>query len=266
MPIDQLFLEKCATACSCLRWAYDDETPPFSLDRLLKYFGVAGVRSRLLDRDARLIRSDGQILIEINSLFPVVRRRLSIAHEIAHIIVNEVAGRDRYCVRHSEPNEESLCNLLAGELLAPEWAIRGFLEDAEGLGGWQETVRCRTILSAASYFGVSVDVMARRMLQDLRLAPPKVAIVWRYRDSALRITSSWHAWTERQFIPRNKTAPMSSVLLKAYEEGGVHRAKEELTFGSLKGSFLIEAASFRSSMPRGGAAPTKAVLALLARN
>ncbi len=261
MPSDCGFVERCIEASQGLRWAYENEAPPFSLKQLLKHFGVADVRPRLLDRDARLVRSDGKILIEVNSLFPVVRRRLSIAHEIAHIIVNEVAGRDRYSVRHSEALEESLCNLLAGQLLSPDWAIRDYLEDAPAFEEWQDTVRCGTILRAASHFGVSVDVMARRMLQDLDLAPSKIAIVWRYRDSALRISSSWHARNERRFIPRNKTAPVSSVLVKAYENGGVHRANEELRLGSLKGMFVIEAAGFRSSAPVG--IVTRAVLTLL---
>jgi Zn-dependent peptidase ImmA (M78 family) len=261
MPLDCRFIERCVEVSQSLRWAYENEAPPFSLNQLLKHFGVADVRSRLLDRDARLVRSDGRVLIEVNSLFPVVRRRLSIAHELAHIIVNEVAGRDRYSVRQSDPREESLCNLLAGQLLSPDWAVRDYLEDARALGGWQDAVRCGTILRAASYFGVSVDVMARRMLQDLDLAPSKIAIVWRYRDSALRISSSWHARHDRRFIPRNKTAPITSVLVKVYENGGVHRANEELTLGSLKGKFLIEAAGFRSSAPAG--IVTRAVLTLL---
>jgi Zn-dependent peptidase ImmA (M78 family) len=183
------------------------------------------------------------------------------AHEIAHIIVNEVAGRDRYAVSHSNPNEEALCNLLGAHLLSPDWAIRDYLEQDGSLVEWEDTVRCRTILSAADYFGVSVTVMTRRMLLDLDLAPTKVATIWRYRDGALRASSAWHAPDEQRFIPLDKTAPLTSVLLKAYGSEGVHCATEQLTFGSLKGPFVVEAEGFRSSPTAG--IMTRAVLALL---
>jgi hypothetical protein len=125
----------------------------------------------------------------------------------------------------------------------------------------QDTVRCRTILSAADYFGVSVTVMTRRMLLDLDLAPTKVATIWRYRDGALRVSSAWHAPHEPRFIPLDKTAPHTSVLLKAYESEGAHCATEQLTFGSLNGPFVVEAEGFRSSPAAG--TMTRAVLALL---
>ena len=261
MPFDSRFVERCIEFSEGLRWAYENESPPFSLNRLLRHFGVAAVRLRLLDRDARLVLSGQRILIEVNSLSPVARRRLSMAHEIAHIIVNEVAGRDRYAVSDSNPNEEAICNLLGAQLLSPDWAVRDYLEQDGGLVEWQDTVRCRTILSAADYFGVSVTVMTRRMLLDLDLAPTKVATIWRYREGALRFSSAWHAPHERRFIPLDKTAPVTSVLLKAYESEGIHCATEQLTFGSLQGEFVVEAEGFRSSPTAG--IMTRAVLALL---
>jgi len=261
MGLDCNFVEQCVEAARSLRWAYQDEKPPFSLKRLLKHFGVADVRLRLLDRDARLILSDQRILIEVNSLSPVARRRLSMAHEIAHIILNEVAGRDRYAVSHSDPSEEALCNLLGAHLLCPDWAILDYLKQDGSPVERQNIVRCRTILSAADYFGVSVTVMARRMLLDLDLAPTKVATIWRYRDGALRVSSAWTAPREQRVIPLDKNAPLTSVLLKAYESEGVHCGTEQLTFGWLKGAFAVEAEGFRSSPTAG--IMTRAVLALL---
>jgi Zn-dependent peptidase ImmA (M78 family) len=255
------FVERCIEFTADLRWAYENESPPFSLNRLVRHFGVAAVRLRLLDRDARLVRSNQRILIELNSLSPVARRRLSMAHEIAHIIVNEVAGRDRYAVSHSDPSEEALCNLLGAQLLSPDWAILDYLKQNGSPVEWQPTVHCRTILSAADYFGVSVTVMARRMLLDLDLAPAKVATIWRYRDGALRVSSAWNAPHEQRLIPLDKTAPLTSVLLKAYESEGAHCATEQLTFGPLEGSFVVEAEGFRSSPTAG--ITTRAVLALL---
>lgn len=260
MALDPNFVERCVMAARSLRWAYQDESPPFSLKRLLEHFGIEGVRLRLLDRDARLVLSDHRILIEVNSLSPVGRRRLSMAHEIAHIIVNEVAGRDRYATSQSDPNEEALCNVIGAQLLSPDWAIRDYLERTASLLEGSDAVRCRTILAAADYFGVSVTVMSRRLLLDLDLAPNKIATIWRYRDGALRVSSAWHALHEQRSISLSETAPLMPVL-RAYERDGLHCATEHLSFGSMKGPFVVEAEGFRSS-PTAGIV-TRAVLALL---
>jgi len=260
MALDLNFIEQCLMAVRSLRWAYQDESPPFSLKRLLEHFGIEGVRLRLLDRDARLVLSDHRVLIEVNSLSPIARRRLSMAHEIAHIIVNEAAGRDRYATSQSDPNEEALCNVIGAQLLSPDWAIRDYLERTGSLIEGSETVRCRTILSAADYFGVSVTVMSRRLLLDLDLAPSKIATIWRYRDGALRVSSAWHALHEQRYMSLGETAPLIPVL-KAYERDGLHCATEQLTFGSMKCPFAVEAEGFRSS-PTAGIV-TRAVLALL---
>jgi hypothetical protein len=66
---------------------------------------------------------------------------------------------------------------------------------------------------------------------------------------------------ERRFIPLNKSAPNSSVLLKAYAEGGTHRAIERLHFGSLKGEFVVKAVGFGSAKLSRGT--PKTVLAVM---
>src|SRR5689334_11365021 len=101
----------CLDACQSLAWAYDGQTPPFSLAKILQHFGIRFVRTRRLDRDARIILENKVAIIELNSLFPSVRHRLGIAHEIGHLIVNESLGRRRFepCVGDEET--ESLCDL-----------------------------------------------------------------------------------------------------------------------------------------------------------
>jgi Zn-dependent peptidase ImmA (M78 family) len=91
---------------------------PFALPELLEKFDIYEVRERLLDCDARLILQDDRAIIEVNSLFPIERRRFSIAHEIGHIILNECAGRDPFTVSRGDPMEETYCDRIAQVLLA----------------------------------------------------------------------------------------------------------------------------------------------------
>ncbi|HYN15088.1 MAG TPA: ImmA/IrrE family metallo-endopeptidase [Terriglobales bacterium] len=248
---------------------YDRRTPPFSIEPLLKQFNVAEVRQRLLTHDARLIQDGGRLTIEVNSAFPGVRQRLSAAHELAHLIVSEyspISGD-----RGNESVIESLCDHVAGMLLVPEWALHSYFQQSLSLGGWQSGIRCSTVLEAAAVFDVSVDVMARRIFQDLSLSPATVAVIWRYGPSsvnpaaerALRVASAWRSAANRRFIPRNKTAPPDSVIFTAYQEGGVFCREEELSLGAVKGRFTVEAMGFQWFSMRRGARPARAVLSLL---
>src|ERR1017187_371149 len=94
---------------------YGCRKPPFPIDPLLEHYAVRSVRERVFEHDARLFLDGGHLAIEVNSAFPRVRRRLSIAHEIAHIILRECGGEES--TDHDSPLKESLCNQLAGLLL-----------------------------------------------------------------------------------------------------------------------------------------------------
>jgi Zn-dependent peptidase ImmA (M78 family) len=265
--------ESCLQITGSLRSTYESEVPPFSLRGILEHFEVDEVRERLLDRDARLLVDGGRIVIEVNLLFPKVRRRLSIAHEIAHMIVNECAGRARLSISHGDPEEEALCNRLAGELLAPAWALRGYLERSPELLAQEDSIRCSTVFRAAAAFGVSVDVICRRIFQDLRLAPPKIAIIWRERENAqkrpsersLRICSVWRAPVTVGFVPLNKTAPKDSVISKAFQNGGFLYKEEQIAMGGLAGKFAVEAAAFKCFTSPASRTPATAVLSLLSK-
>jgi hypothetical protein len=172
---------------------------------------------------------------------------------------------------HHSPHKESLCNQLAGLLLAPDWAIRSHFEDFSPLGEWQERIRCSTLLGAAGVFDVSVDVMARRVFLDLNLAPQMIAVVWRYRENtsavdserALRVSSVWHSLGDKVFIPLNKTVAAESVICKAYDHDGVFLREEAVHLGGLKGRLTIEAMGFPWFPLKQGGRPSRAVLSIL---
>jgi len=122
--MSRTLLKRCLKAAQKLASLYRQSHTPFALPELLRKFDIHQVRERLLDRDARLILQDGRAIIEVNSLFPVERRRFSVAHEIGHIILNECAGRDRFSISHGDPTEEAYCDRIAEILLGHDEPVR----------------------------------------------------------------------------------------------------------------------------------------------
>jgi IrrE N-terminal-like domain len=265
---------QCLSAANTVTREYKDQRPPFSVERLFAHFGVSEIRERPIDCDARLVFQTGRLVIEVNSLSPRNRRRLSIAHELGHVLLNQFTGRDALCSDHSDPVSESFCDRLAGELLAPDWAIHRYFQENPPLARWQQTVRCSTILSAAKAFEISVDALMCRVLHDLALAPATVGLVWRYSrntkgtdlnsEPVLRLASAWQSSMHFGFIPINKTAPPNSVITKAFLQNGILGCFEELHLGRLKGKFFVEATGFGSQSPQHTCASSRAVLSLLA--
>jgi len=260
---------RCTEAALRLTERYVGKDPPFPVDPLLQHYAIHTLSERVFEHDARLYVDAGRLAIEVNSAFPRVRQRLSIAHEIAHLIVRECIGEGS--TDHRDPLKESFCNELAGVLLAPDWAVRPHFENAAGLGEWQQRIRCSTLLAAAGAFDVSVDVMARRVLHDLRMAPQMVAVVWRHRENtgvrdsskALRASSVWHSFGNRFFVPLNKTASAESVISKAYDHDGVFVREEDIRLGSLKGRLPVEAMGFHWFPLSQGSRPARGVLSMV---
>lgn len=263
--------EKCVGRAKELTRLYEQKRPPFSLKDLFSKYNVLEVRERLLTGDGRLLASSGGFVIEINSLFPRVRRRLTLAHEIGHLILNESASKELVFSGHSDSKSERLCNHIAGELLVPDWALESHFASTPRFEGWDTGVSAREVLDAAATFDVSVEVMTKRIFYDLRLAPNRIAIIWRHTenkkhvpsDRQLRISAAWHSMGDALFVPLNKTAPPGSLVFRAYETGDRMHGGEVIDLGSTKRKFLVDVAAFQSFSLSGHALPARAVLSLL---
>src|ERR1700730_4263054 len=145
-------------ASECLKHAqevanlYRGSSPPFCLETLANHLGVAGIRERPLDRDACIRSESGQIFIDVNCMYSLARRRLSIAHEIGHLIIDQCSAERSRQWGSDSSWIEALCNRLAGSLLVPEWALVRHFGDARTLGDWQNPIRCSAIFIAALKF------------------------------------------------------------------------------------------------------------------
>src|SRR5882672_3687658 len=128
LGIDARLERRCLIAAEGLTNEFRRSVPPFSLDPLLKHFEIARVTERPLDRDACLKQSSEGLYIEVNSLYSKAIRRVGVAHEIGHLIVNQCLPSGHSHWGHHDRRLENLCDRLAVVLLAPRWAIRRFLE------------------------------------------------------------------------------------------------------------------------------------------
>jgi hypothetical protein len=220
----------------------------------LKLYGVAAVRERLLDSDARLVKESGKAVIELNSLFPGVRRRFSLAHEIGHLVLNQCAQKGLFEESHGDTVAENICNEVAAELLVPQWALQEHVASTPVLDDWTDPLSASAIIRAARVFDVSIEMLAKRVFHDLSMAPNSVAVIWRVGPNrktpdsgdALRVRSVWQRPESPYFVPANKTAPRHSAIQLAYERGGKFRSQEQTSLGSMKGPLIVDAASFNS--------------------
>jgi len=150
-----------------------------SLDDLARKLGISRIIHQRLPYEGGLVRlADGELVIELNSDSPFVRRRFTLAHEIGHLLLNTVpAFRSR---SRTDAALERTCDLLAAELLMPTEETTEFVR---GLGA-PSPEKLRDI---ASKYAVSTQTAAIRMCDGLGLwkcsigmweRSPRVRTLW----------------------------------------------------------------------------------------
>jgi Zn-dependent peptidase ImmA (M78 family) len=267
--MDRDLSAQCLTRAAELTLLYASAEPPFSLDELTSKYDVSEIRYRPLDKDARLLEGADGYVIEVNSIFPRVRQRLSLAHEIGHLIMGECSGQapSSFC----DPAAEKLCNNIAGILLVPDSALVAYLNRSPVFEGWEKSLSAVSVLNAAGKFAVSVELMAKRIFRDLRVAPERIAVIWRYTENTrssssskqLRIAAAWHSTSKAVYVPVNKTASDNSLVFRAYATGRRSQGREIIDIGAMKREFFVDAAAFPSFSIGGHVPSNRAVLSLL---
>ncbi len=132
-----------------------------SLDALARKLGVSRIIEQKLPFEGGLLQlPDGELVIKLNSESSFVRKRFTLAHEIAHLLLNTVPAR-RSTGRTDEALERT-CDLIAAELLMPTAEACDFVR---GLG-LPSPEKLRAI---ASKYTVSMQTAAIRAREDFRL-------------------------------------------------------------------------------------------------
>jgi hypothetical protein len=127
--------------------------PPTDLDELAVSLGVVRVNVLPLANRGRTLKVPGGFAIEVDEALPECEQRFVIAHELAHLILEEeqlllaprLGDRTRGPQRRSHSVMEKQCDKAAGEILLPRrWVIREFegtkpnlaaVKDVAGLSG-----------------------------------------------------------------------------------------------------------------------------------
>lgn len=242
---------------------YSGRARPHKLSEIAKSLDVKSVKVQPIDRAGLLVQdSDGKFNIVVNSLGSRARQRVTVAHELGHLILARMAG---VRLEDSDEEVEQLCERIAGALLVPGWSLREYFERVRELGDWRERVRCTTLIEGAREFAVSIDLFASRVFREEALRRGSFAVVWRSpsgAESDLRISTSWAPRDSSIFLPRNKTAPADSVIKRAFRRDGTFRASELWRLGSVKGPFSIEARGFMSFLLPRGLKPARGVISI----
>ena len=150
--------------------------------------GVDRVELRNMEEDALLIkRPDGHITVFLNSRQPRLRHRFSIAHELSHLLLEDVLGKEtihrrRRFAPHQDPEGqriEALCNMMASSLLMPKERVTEIASRV----GWT----AGSVQMIAKNFDVSFEAAARRYAK-VNPHPSAMFILGRSRDGRVKPT------------------------------------------------------------------------------
>lgn len=150
-----------------------------SLDALAHKLSVSRIVEQRLPFEGGLFQlADGELVIKLNAESSFVRKRFTLAHEIAHLLLKTVPAFRS--TRRTDEALERTCDLIAAELLMPTTEAADFVR---GLGR-PSPEKLRDI---ASKYAVSTQTAALRVLYDFKLwkccigmweVSPKIRTVW----------------------------------------------------------------------------------------
>ncbi len=126
-----------------------------SLENLATALGVTAITKERLPFAGGVFRQGTKLTIKINSNDIPTRRRFTLAHELAHLIISSGKARALRHRLNSNPLERA-CDFIAAELLMPMDEALESIERPPSLG---------SLLSFASRFNVSLQAAAVRIKQ-----------------------------------------------------------------------------------------------------
>jgi len=142
--------------------------PPYDPYRIAEGMGVEVEDCDLNGIDGFVEVVGGKYVASLSRRVSAYRRRFTLAHELCHVLLMRRAedGKPLPLVRyrtsgaspylHQDPQEESLCNYFAGELLAPSEEVRAYT--------FNKPVTPKTIYKVASRYLLSTQAAALQVM------------------------------------------------------------------------------------------------------
>jgi len=185
---------------------------------------------------ALLTLHDGYI-IKINQNHPQSRQNFSCAHEIGHVLLNDINQKtflQPVEFRYSNPqahlkadieNKERLCNIAATELLMPEDIFKRHLVNHK--------ISINTLEQLAKAFSTSLQTTAIR-LAETNIKPCAV-LLWHLQQhvNSKSLKLDWHVGpgkrssTSNQYLPMNRIAGPSSTVYQAFQNNDITKCYKQ---------------------------------------
>jgi len=227
------------------------EKPPFLAKDYSRFVNIKEIqKANLGDTSGLLLKYQDGYVIKLNQEQPPVRQNFSCAHEIGHILFNDLK-LDNF-VRNIEyrrfnmlktkeiqdRTREDLCDAVAAELLMPEMVFQKYLSNF-GLS-------ITSIEHIAYAFQVSI-LSATRRIAELSVEPC-VATLWfpwpKSKPKCLRSSVVRHITGNFNYVPVNKSVDINSKLYKAYENDLAVKTIKQFKYGNIIKRLPIEAKGF----------------------
>lgn len=178
-----------------------DRFVPVNLEELATSLGVTSITNTKMVEDGRTTWIDGKPRIELRSDRPASRIRFTLAHEIAHVLVEKDQTVARRTQNLNHDDVETLCDWVAASILMPRSWIQRYAEKPEYNLSLIRLVAHRAEVSLSAAAVRIAEVGGRTcMLLRLQRAPKRWLIVG-------------HAAVPRQFVGALAPTPETSDLL-----------------------------------------------------
>jgi hypothetical protein len=242
----------------------DEHSVPITVERLCDICGatLTGIRPKPRDAAVYSLESwqsrqghtgklsfDGsRVLINIPEAVDYLTARLSVAHELGHLLIHRRGkSYDEATLRlHSSPEEEALA----------EYAARLLLIPSSLCSLTQETNLAEYAITQANRMRVTIHSFVVRLGDpDVASGPVCGAILWRMHPSVpaweplnARLTPQWHLCPDA-FIPIRKCKARPGSLVAQLAAAGTPAAMsrlEDVSIGSFVGHFQVDAFAWGS--------------------
>ncbi len=192
--------------------------PPVDLVRVAELQGITSIRHRKMKGTLGMVKEgrDGGLTMLLNSRQPL-RERFTMAHEIAHTIVDKMGDRPATVVLAARTPRrgstlERLCDQIAAEVLMP---YEMFLRSMGGGASLDQALRL------ARLYDASLQSAALRMGE---LSPEAAQVVCWEREGARGLRVRWKSGrpllTEKDATSYRSLSNESSPVVRAYASKG----------------------------------------------
>jgi len=227
------------------------DKPPFLPEEYLRLVNVKEVqKTKLGETSGLLLRFHDGYVIKVNQNHYQVRQNFSCAHEIGHILFDELQ-LDNY-IRNIEyrtfnPSKtakvrakarETLCDTAAAELLMPESIFRKYLSTF--------SLSITSVEYLAKVFRVSIQAATRRIAEVS--IEPCIAILWqpwpKSKPKGLRPVIGKQSRDKTNYVPVHRYVNTSSALYKAYQNNTLVKTWKLFDDGKTARRLPVEAKGF----------------------